>query len=568
MYADDCGDSRNDINQATSSDVTVTAGAAATVNFQMQPATTISGTVDGCSQEGTSLSNGQIVYGCTGTQTPLANVCVEGYTRGEGNYEEVGTTADGSYTLDHIVPGDSYTVYFDPCGGSLSASAGYEPEYYDNATSASLATKLTPTLSAPATDVNASLPYGAPVATITGGPANGAATSATSANFSFKANIDGATFRCRLDSDNYRSCSSPLSTGGLSTGTHTFSVEAVSGGKTETSPPTVTWTVNPASSTSTSQGEVAAGQTFSSDPGASPSSTVPVVVSVTPPDNSQVTLTTEPTTTASPNGYTIVGEQVDIAAANPDGSGTVTGTPDQPIVLDFELDPSEIPAGTNLDALTVTRNGTPAANCTTSGVASPDPCIQSRSTAPDGTVSLVVLTTHCSIWNFAVATPSPASPPPASSPQTPGPPSAGSAKSSGGGQPSAPSQAAVLAALRSLLVPGGKGATAARVLKTGYTFTFKAPSAGRLVIDWYYLPHGARLPRTYGLRAPKAKAKLVASAHISVGAAGLRKVTLKLNGRGRRLLSRQGHLKLTTYAAFTPSGGKLVSATRTFILKR
>src|SRR6202034_3872802 len=138
---------------------------------------------------------------------------------------------------------------------------------------------------------------------------------------------------------------------------HTFTVEAIADGKTETNPRYVTWTVAPSSPTSTSQGEVTTGGTFSSDPGGTPSSSTPVIVSVTPPSSSQVTLTTEPTTTPSGNGYTIFGEQVDIAAAGPGGVGAVTGTANAPIRLAFTLDASQIPVGTDPSSLTVTRNG-------------------------------------------------------------------------------------------------------------------------------------------------------------------------------------------------------------------
>ena len=76
-------------------------------NSTTRPATTISGTVYGCSQESTSLSNSQVVYGCDGAQTPLPFVCVEASTSDVPNNlgdAFVQTESDGSYTLSVAAP--------------------------------------------------------------------------------------------------------------------------------------------------------------------------------------------------------------------------------------------------------------------------------------------------------------------------------------------------------------------------------------------------------------------------------------------------------------------------------
>ena len=573
----DCpGSSRNDVAQDLPSDVVVTGGSTATAPVvQLQPATTISGTVDGCSQESTELSNSQVVYGCAGSQIPMESVCVSAKRLNGSDLEGemiLLTPSDGTYTLTHITPGASYSVEFDPCGGP---SLGYEEQYYANVSSSSLATPVISTLADPATNVNASLPYGAPVATITGGPANGAATSATIDSFSFHANVAGATFRCSLDGGSYKACSSPHSTGTLTPGSHTFSVKALAGGQTETAPPSVTWTVSPTSATSTSQGLVSGGQTFSSDPGADPSPTVPVVVGVTPPAGSQVTVTTEPASTPSGNGYTVFGEQIDIAAAGTDGTGTVTGTANTPIALTFAIAASEIPAGTNLNTLTVTRDGSPAADCASSGVASPDPCVESRTVGSDGSVTLVVLTTHCSTWNFAVTNSSTTTTTTtATTTTTTTAPTTTTTAATTTSTPSqrapvaTPSRATVMAALNSTLAPKGSKAKIADILKNGFGFSFAAPSAGRLVVDWYYLPAGSRLPKVHSNKTRKPTAELVGSVSSTVRRSGATKATVKLTGTGHRLLRVARAMKLTTVSAFTPTHGTLIRETKSFTLKR
>jgi hypothetical protein len=393
----DCG-SRNDVSQTLPSPVSVTVGEPTEgVDASMQPATKISGHV----------------YGGAGAGTPLDGICVEAFSSDGayiGGYDtgNAYTGTDGSYTLEHLDPSGSYVVEFNTC--SYDGSNDYATQYYDGVSELSQADVLTPTLTVPSTGIDAHLPSGAPVTTITGGPAANAATSQTDARFSFTADAAGATFECALDGGAYTPCTSPYDTGALPVGKHTFTVEASADGETETKPRYITWTIDPSSPTSTSQGQVTSGGTFSSDPGGETSSVTPVIVSVTPPSSSQVTLTTEPTTTPSGNGYTIFGEQVDIAAAEPGGAGTVTGTVNEPIKLDFTLDASQIPAGTDPSSVTVTRNGTPAANCVAiNGTASPDPCVESRTATGDGGVEIVVLTTHCSTWNFA--TPAPEQPP-------------------------------------------------------------------------------------------------------------------------------------------------------------
>jgi hypothetical protein len=82
---------------------------------------------------------------------------------------------------------------------------------------------------------------------------------------------------------------------------------------------------------------------------------------------------------------------------------------------------------------------------------------------------------------------------------------------------------------------------------------FTAPSAGKLVIDWF-----AKV---------KGKQVLVASASVVFHQAGKVTVKLKLTGKGRKLLRAGKSVKITTKATFTPSGGTPTTSTRTTTLK-
>lgn len=82
----------------------------------------------------------------------------------------------------------------------------------------------------------------APSVSITSGPATGSAVASSSATFAFSAEA-GASVRCKLDSQQWGSCTSPITHSSLSDGSHTFSVmgwDAASNVATATR----TWTVD------------------------------------------------------------------------------------------------------------------------------------------------------------------------------------------------------------------------------------------------------------------------------------------------------------------------------------
>jgi hypothetical protein len=132
-----------------------------------------------------------------------------------------------------------------------------------------------------------------------------------------------------------------------------------------------------------------------------------------------------------------------------------------------------------------------------------------------------------------------------------------------------PDAALVTAGLRKVLAPTGARASIKALLKAGgYTFVFDAPSAGRLALDWYQLPKGARLSKADAART-KPKPVLVASVSVKIHKAGKIKVKIKLSRAGRTKLRLTGkRLKLTAQSSFTPSGAKQTTARRTFTVRR
>jgi hypothetical protein len=88
----------------------------------------------------------------------------------------------------------------------------------------------------------------------------------------------------------------------------------------------------------------------------------------------------------------------------------------------------------------------------------------------------------------------------------------------------------------------------------GYSFSFAAPSAGRLVMTWYSAPkHGRKV--------------LIATVTLVFHGNGLATAKILLTGSGRRLLSGARRMHLTAKGTFTPAGHGAVSASRQLTLK-
>jgi hypothetical protein len=131
-----------------------------------------------------------------------------------------------------------------------------------------------------------------------------------------------------------------------------------------------------------------------------------------------------------------------------------------------------------------------------------------------------------------------------------GPPSNGSSSRS-----NKISSAAVVASLKSELVPHGAVARIGSLLKHGgVSLSVNALDAGSLSVQWYYLPKGAKLAR-------KAKPVLVASGSITFATAGTKALSLRLTTTGRKLLKHAKRLPLTVRGRFAATDGSSAIAT-------
>jgi hypothetical protein len=109
--------------------------------------------------------------------------------------------------------------------------------------------------------------------------------------------------------------------------------------------------------------------------------------------------------------------------------------------------------------------------------------------------------------------------------------------------------------LHNLLGVHGKAGTIRGVLNhAGYSFSFVAPSPGRLVVSWYSAPkHGRKI--------------LVATVSLVFRASGRATAKIVLTAGGRRLLSGTRRMTLNAKGSFTPAGHRGVSASRRITLK-
>jgi YVTN family beta-propeller protein len=126
-----------------------------------------------------------------------------------------------------------------------------------------------------------------------------------------------------------------------------------------------------------------------------------------------------------------------------------------------------------------------------------------------------------------------------------------------------PSAAQLKASLLGEITPHGKAAKIAALLKAhGYVLSFTALSAGKVVIDWYYLPNGAHVA------SAKAKPVLIAAGNAKFSQAGRVKIKIKLTAHGRQLLKHSKRLTLTARDKFTPTAQHGIIATKKFKLTR
>jgi hypothetical protein len=128
----------------------------------------------------------------------------------------------------------------------------------------------------------------------------------------------------------------------------------------------------------------------------------------------------------------------------------------------------------------------------------------------------------------------------------------GNGSSGGSGAVSA---AQVRALLRRVLSVHGHAGTIRGVLNhAGYSFSFSAPSPGRLVVAWYFKPkHGRRV--------------LVSTVTLVYHSSGRATAKVVLTTRGRRLLSGARRIHLTATATFTPTGHHAITSSRSITLR-
>jgi hypothetical protein len=132
--------------------------------------------------------------------------------------------------------------------------------------------------------------------------------------------------------------------------------------------------------------------------------------------------------------------------------------------------------------------------------------------------------------------------------------------------------------LRRMLTLRGVKARIGQLLRHGYTLTFRAPSAGLLVVGWYRVTHVSASEEhehstalTHSHPKERVKRVLVASASVRVHSKGRVRVHLHLTARGKTLLHHVRHEeRLEAEAAFTPQGKgqRKVSVTRWIKLRR
>jgi hypothetical protein len=130
----------------------------------------------------------------------------------------------------------------------------------------------------------------------------------------------------------------------------------------------------------------------STELGGTPTATDPVSAAISNPFGGTVSIV-EGATLAPSGGYRFLGRALTIEAE--------PATVEDPIQLTFTIH-SSLLGGVDPQSIVVTRDGQTAGNCTSSAVvAEPDPCVYSRVVDGDGNLTMVVLTSHASLWLLA-----------------------------------------------------------------------------------------------------------------------------------------------------------------------
>lgn len=99
------------------------------------------------------------------------------------------------------------------------------------------------------------------------------------------------------------------------------------------------------------------------------------------------------------NGYRFLGQQISISAPE--------ATVEEPLVLQFNIDSSQIQPGETAANIEIFRNGVLVENCTSPTLADPDPCVATRTTLGDGDIQVTVRTSSASVWSLAFSSSTP-----------------------------------------------------------------------------------------------------------------------------------------------------------------
>ena len=121
-----------------------------------------------------------------------------------------------------------------------------------------------------------------------------------------------------------------------------------------------------------------------------------------------------------------------------------------------------------------------------------------------------------------------------------------------------PSAAQIRARVAKQLTPSGGAARIGAVLaRGGYTFSFKPPLGGTLIVTWYTASSGNSV-----------KPRLLARGHADFLDGHTGRIKIVLTSTGRNVLAMATSLKVTAKATFTPIEGAAVRTSRTFTLTR
>jgi hypothetical protein len=155
-------------------------------------------------------------------------------------------TTSASFTLSSSKPGSSFRCALDgtgysPCSSPLAYAALSPGSHTFQAQATDEAGNSDPSPPSYTWTIDTT----PPVTTITSGPSIGISRT-DSVTFQFNSSEPESTFRCQLDASGWTSCSSPASYAGLSSGDHTFSVQALdAAGNSDLSPQSQAFLVSP-----------------------------------------------------------------------------------------------------------------------------------------------------------------------------------------------------------------------------------------------------------------------------------------------------------------------------------